>query len=135
MLAWVLKEASGGTSEKDEDLMGKGLLGKKKTTDATRYNGILQRPLFRLKKQQRTQPTWCLPCLIEIVEKPGEKPYLLYREDNSKKYPGGLKGRKTIPKTVIHHSNTDNPDRCFVSLFKQYRQLCPGDPVAMFSNF
>ena len=71
-----------------------------------------------------------MPCLIEIVEKPGEKPYLLYREDNSRKYPGGLKGRKTIPKTVIHHSNSDNPDRCFVFLFKQYRQLCPGDPVA-----
>ena len=64
------------------------------------------------------------------MEKPGERPYLLYHEDTSKNHPGGLKGRKTTPKVVVHHSNSQNPDRCFVTLFKKYRQLCPEDPVA-----
>ena len=65
-----------------------------------------------------------------MVEKPGERPYLLYHEDTSKNHPGGLKGRKIVPKVVIHHSNTNNPERCFVSIFKKYRQLCPDDPVS-----
>ena len=29
------------------------------------------------------------------------------------------------PKVVIHHSNLENPKRCFVRLFKLYTQLCP----------
>ena len=41
-----------------------------------------------------------------------------------------MKGRKTTPKVVVHYSNTENPERCFVTLFKKYRQLCPDDPVA-----
>ena len=41
-----------------------------------------------------------------------------------------MKGRKTTPKVVVHYSNTENLERCFVTLFKKYRQLCPDDPVA-----
>lgn len=44
MLAWVLKDASGGTSKKDEDLMGKGAAGEKKTQilldTMVFYNGL-----------------------------------------------------------------------------------------------
>ena len=29
------------------------------------------------------------------------------------------------PKQVVHHSNTSNPSRCFVQLFKKYCQHCP----------
>ena len=29
------------------------------------------------------------------------------------------------PKTVLHHANLENPERCFVRLFKRYLQLCP----------
>ena len=46
------------------------------------------------------------PCQIEIIEKEGEISYLQYTEDTSKNRPGGLKGRKVIPKVVIHHANT-----------------------------
>ena len=31
---------------------------------------------------------------IQFVENPGERAYLIYREDISKNYPGGLKGQK-----------------------------------------
>ena len=31
------------------------------------------------------------------------------------------------PKVVRHHANTENPDRCFVRLFKLYTSLCPAD--------
>ena len=43
---------------------------------------------------------------IELIEE-GEKPYLKYMEDLSKKHPGGLKGRKMKLKIVFHHSNSD----------------------------
>ena len=33
------------------------------------------------------------------------------------------------PKIVWHHSNTDNPERCFVQLFKKNIQLCPDTPT------
>ena len=31
------------------------------------------------------------------------------------------------PKVVHHYDNTDNPDTCFVRLFKRYQQLLPPD--------
>ena len=67
------------------------------------------------------------PCQIKMVEKPGERPYLEYKEDISKNHPGGIKGRKVKPKVVKHHANTDDPSRCFVRLFKRYISLCPPD--------
>ena len=45
------------------------------------------------------------PCQIEVVERPGERAYLVYREDIAKYHPGGLKGRKVKPKIVTHHAN------------------------------
>ena len=44
-----------------------------------------------------------------------------------KNRPGGLKGRFIQPKVVVHYENSENPDRCFVKLFKQYISLCPPD--------
>ena len=57
----------------------------------------------------------------------GERAYLIYREDTSKNHSGGLKGHKHKQKVVIHHANTENPDRCFIRLFKLYNELCPVD--------
>ena len=51
------------------------------------------------------------PCQIEVVEKPGERAYLLYTEEISKNNQGGIKGRKVIPKTVKHYANEGNPMR------------------------
>lgn len=56
------------------------------------------------------------------------RPYLKYTEDLSKNRQGGIKGRNTKPKVVCHHSNIENPERCFVRLFKKYISLCPDTP-------
>ena len=45
----------------------------------------------------------------------------------SKNHPGGLKYRKLKPKAVVHYANEQNPDRCFIRLFKLYKSLCPKD--------
>ena len=66
------------------------------------------------------------PCQVQVVEQPGEQPYLLYHEDASTNHPSSLQGFKSIVKV---HSNTQNLERCFFALFKKYRQLCPDDPV------
>ena len=29
------------------------------------------------------------------------------------------------PKAVYHHANVDQPERCFVRLYKQYNSQCP----------
>ena len=41
------------------------------------------------------------PSQIHLIEKPGEKSYLMYVEDVSKNHPSGLKGRKIKPKLFI----------------------------------
>ena len=64
------------------------------------------------------------PSQIQLVEKPGERPCLIYHEDVSKNHPGGLKGRKIKPKVVVHHANIEKPERCSVRL---YHKLCPID--------
>ena len=52
------------------------------------------------------------PSQIKLIEKPGERPHLMYVEDVSINHPGGLKGRKIKPKIVYHHANIDKQDRC-----------------------
>ena len=115
------------TEDEEESLWQKGLLG-----DATPqslldtvvfYNGLY----FALRSGKEHRQLRNTPCQIELVERPGERPYLRYIEDLSKNHPGGLKGRKVAPKVVIHHANLDNPKRCFVRLFQHYRELCPED--------
>ena len=65
------------------------------------------------------------PCQIQLVECPNERPYLEHTEDISKNHQGGLKGRNQKPKVVKRFANLENPERCFVKLFKLYRQRCP----------
>ena len=65
------------------------------------------------------------PCQIEVIEKPGETPYLKYTEDISKNRPSGLKGRKVKQKVVLHYANTQQQERCFVRIFKKYMELLP----------
>ena len=62
---------------------------------------------------------------IELVEPADAPPFLLYTENVSKNNSGGLAQRKIAPKQVTHHANDSNPSRCFVKLFKQYRDHCP----------
>ena len=78
------------------------------------YNGLF----FALRSGQEHRQLRRDPCQIQVVEHPGARPYLKYTEDISKNRPGGLKGKKTVPKVVCHHANTENPQRCFFRLFK-----------------
>ena len=87
---------------------------------------------FALRSGKEHRQLRSKPCQIELVERPGERSFLKYTEDVSKNHPGGLKGRALKPKVVIHHSNDKNPERCFVRLFKRYRQLCPNDAEAFY---
>ena len=90
------------------------------------YNGLY----FALRSGREHRQLRSNPCQIEVIERPGQRPYLRYTEDVSKNHPGGLKGRKQPTKVVNHHSNDTNPERCFVALFKKYRELCPPDVEA-----
>ena len=67
------------------------------------------------------------PCQIEAIEVEGQRSHLKYTEDISKNRPGGLKGRKLKPKVVSYYDNPENPERCFLRLFKLYQQLLPDD--------
>ena len=67
------------------------------------------------------------PSQIELVETPGERPHLIYREEISKNHPGVLKGRKMKLKVVVHHANIENTKRCFIRLYKLYMSLRRAD--------
>ena len=82
---------------------------------------------FALRSGDKHQQLRYHPCQIKVIEKPGERPYLVYTEDISKNRPGGLKGCKYKPKVVTHYANIENPSRCFVRIFKKYNSLCPPD--------
>ena len=62
---------------------------------------------------------------IELVECTDGQPYLRYTENISKNNAGGIAQRNITPKQVVHHSNEENPSRCFVSLYREYVRHCP----------
>ena len=124
------KQAEVLTEEEEDLLWEKGLLGDstpQSLLDTMVYcNGLY----FALRSGQEHRQLRRKPCQIEVNEHPGQRSYLTYTEDVSKNRPGGLKGRKTSNKTVVHHSNTTNNKRCFVRLFKLYQEKCPADAPA-----
>ena len=61
------------------------------------------------------------PCRIRMVR--GESLLAVHRGCLQ----GGLNGRKVKLKVILHHTNTESPDRCSVRLFQLYRQRCPPD--------
>ena len=96
-------------------------------TSTTRHHHFYEWLYFALRSGKEHRQLRAEPCQITIYERTGERSYLEYREDISKNNSGGIKGRKYKPKIVQHSSNTSNPDRCFVRLFKLYVSLCPSD--------
>ena len=106
------------TEDEEDALWLKGFLGDKTPQSLLDtvifYNGLY----FALRSGQEHRQLRSRPCQIDVVERPGERSYLLYTEDISKNRPGGLKSRNITPKVVKHHANNDHPERCFVRLFK-----------------
>ena len=121
------KQAEPLTLKEEELLWEKRLLGDHSPEVLVNTIIFMNGLYFALRSGDEHRNLRHSPCQIQLVECPGERAYLKYIEDVSKNRPGGLKGRKVKPKVVIHHENMDNPDRCFIRLFKKYISLCPND--------
>ena len=124
------KQAEPLTIQEEEILWQKGLLGDHNPQVLLDTIIFMNGLNFALRSGKEHRQLRFIPPQIELVEKQGERAYLVYREDISKNRPGGLKGRKMKPKVVYHHENLDNPHRCFVRLYKLYMSLCPADRPA-----
>ena len=115
------------TFEDEEILWRKKILGDstpQSLLDTMLYiNGLY----FALRGGKEHRNLQHKPSQIHLIEKPGERSYLMYVEDVSKYHPGCLKGRKIKPKIVYHHANTKRPERCFIRLYKLYNSRCPAD--------
>ena len=111
----------------EETLWKKGLLGDSTPQVLLDTMVFMNGLYFALRSGNEHRALRFSPSQIEVVEREGERPYLLYTEDISKNHPGGLKGRRIKPKVVRHHANIQNPTRCFVRLYKLYMSLCPSD--------
>jgi len=115
------------TCEDEEAMWEKGILGDSNPQSLLNTMVYMNGLYFALRGGKEHRQLRHQPSQITLVEKPGEKPYLLYNEDVSKNHPGGLKDRKNKQKIVMHHANLENPKRCFVFLYKLYNSHCPSD--------
>lgn len=115
------------TEAEEELLWEQGLLGDSTPQSLVDTIIVMNGLYFALRSGGEHRQLRSDPCQIQVIEKPGQRPYLEYVEDISKNRPGGLKGRKLKPKVVQQHDNPGNPARCFVRLFKLYQSLLPKD--------
>ena len=68
------------------------------------------------------------PSQIQHYEPPGDCAYLVYHEDISKTNQGGLANeQKEKTKEVYQYANEQDPNRCFVRLYKLHNSKCPKD--------
>ena len=119
------KKAEPITVEEEEVLWQKGLLVDSNPQCLLDTMLFMNGLYFALRGGKEHRDLRYGPSQIQLVEKPGERSYLKYTEDIFKNHLGDLKGRNVTPKEVIHHSNIECPDRCFVRLYKLYHTLCP----------
>lgn len=129
-LGSVHRQAEPFTPEEEELLWEKKILGDHSPQSLLNTIIFMNGLYFALRSGEEHRNLRRTPCQIQVIEKPGERSYLLYTEDISKNHPGGIKGRKVKPKVVLHHANNENPSRCFVRLFKMYLSLCPVEAPA-----
>ena len=121
----VHRKAEPITFEEEEILWQKGILGDHTPESLVNTMVYMNGLYFALRGGTEHRNLQHNPSQIRLIEKLGERPYLMYTEDVSKNHPGGLKGRKIMPKIVYHHANISNPERCFVRLYKLYNSHCP----------
>ena len=100
------KQAEPLTLEEEEELWNKKDLGDHNPHALLNTVVFMVDLYFALRSGDEHRQLHLSPCQIHLIEKPGERPYLLYTEDQSKNNPGGLKGRKYKPKVVPHYGNT-----------------------------
>ena len=119
------KQAAPLTEQNEEKLWQVGVLGAHNPQALLNTMIYTNGLYFALRSGDEHRQLRHNPCQIQLVECPNERPYLEYTEDISKNHQGGLKGRNQKPKVVKRFANLENPERCFVKLFKLYRQCCP----------
>ena len=119
------KKAEPITSEEEKNLWQRGILGSsspQSLVDTMLYmNGFY----FALTSGGEHRQLRFHQSQIQLIERPGERSYLQYTGNVSRNRQGGLKNRKMKPKVVLHYANDQNPNRCFIHLFKLYKSLCP----------
>lgn len=126
-LGSIHRQAEPISEEEENILWEKGLLGDKNPQTLLDTMVFMNGLYFALRSGNEHRQLRHNPSQIQLFEKPGERAYLRYTEDISKNHPGGLKARKIKPKIVDHHANLENPDRCYVLLYKLYNGLCPSN--------
>ncbi|XP_064403277.1 zinc finger MYM-type protein 2-like [Halichondria panicea] len=118
------KQAEPLSMQEEELLWEKKLLGDHCPAALLNTMAFMNWLYFALRSGGEHRQLRHIPCQIEVFDNPQGRSCLRYTEDISKNHPGGLKGRKHKQKVVVHHSNIENPTRCFVRLFQKYSTLC-----------
>ena len=121
------RQAEPLTVEEEELLWESGQLGHHSPQALVDTMFFMCGIYFALRSGQEHRMLRFQPSQIELIEQPGQRAFLRYTEDISKNNPGGLKGRKNKPKVVIQHENEEEPNRCFVRLYKLYESKCPAN--------
>lgn len=119
------RQAQPITVEQEKRLWEMGLLGD---TDAKTLLSTVVFEVgffFALRSGNEHRRLRHSPSQMQLFEPPGNRAYIVYREDVSKTNQGGLSNRKKKPKEVYQYANEENPSRCFVRLYKLYNSKCP----------
>ena len=119
------KKASVITTEMEEELWRKGLLGDYSPQVLSDTLVYMIGFCFALRSGEEHRRLRYKPSQLQLVEIPGSAPYLRYKEDMSKTNQAGLNHRKVTPKEVVHYANTHHPKRCLIRLYQKYNALCP----------
>ena len=122
------RQAEPLSEENEEQLWEKGLLGDHNPVSLLNTIVFMNGLYFALRSDSEHRNLRFASSQLQIVEREGERLYVLYTEDSSKYHPAGLKGRNSKRKVVKHHNNVENAKRCFVRLLQKYKRLCPPDP-------